>query len=233
MSKGSGFSGFSKETVRFFKGLQRNNSREWFDQNRTLYDKHVMEPAKAFVLAMGTRLRPLVPRIVAVPKINKSIFRINRDTRFSLDKSPYKTNLGIYFWEGPRSRMESSGFYFHLEPPILMLGGGRYIIPDHLLGRFRRAATDPRLGQELTRIITHISKLEGFSLGGKHYKRLPAGFDPAHPNAELLLFRGLYAGCEENIPEELFSERLIDYCFEKYKLLVPLHRWLVKALDRL
>ena len=222
------FSGFNKETVRFFNGLRRNNDRDWFAKHRETYDKQVMEPAKGFVVAMGERLRTAVPRIVAVPMINKSIFRINRDTRFSLDPSPYKTNLGLYFWESGRPRMESSGFYFHLEPPDLFLGGGMYMFPDYLVTRYRRAVVDPKLGKELAKILAVLAKRKDLEPGGKHYKRVPAGYDPDHPNAELLKHKGLYVGYETKIPEELYSARLVDYCFERYEPLVPLHRWLVK-----
>jgi hypothetical protein len=67
-----------------------------------------------------------------------------------------------------------------------------------------------------------------YEIGGRHYKRVPAGYDPGHPNAELLKHNGLYAGCELKIPEELFSARLVDFCFDRYEALAPLHRWLVR-----
>jgi uncharacterized protein (TIGR02453 family) len=232
MPEASPFTGFTRETVRFFNGLKRHNNKEWFEEHREVYDKHVMEPAKAFVVAMGDRLRTIAPRIVAVPRVNKSIFRLNRDTRFSLDPSPYKTNLGIYFWEGSQTRMEASGFYFHLEPPTMMLGGGFYMFPDPFVGRFRRAAVDPKRGKELAKIVADIEKLEGWSIGGGHYKRVPAGFDPGHPNAELLKHRGLYAGVETRIPREFYSAELVAYSFERFKPLLPLHRWLVKLAAR-
>ncbi len=228
MSDESGFCGFTKETVRFFTALRKNNNRVWFERNRETYEDHVMAPAKLFVTAMGARLKTIAPRLVAVPKVNKSIFRINRDTRFSLDPSPYKTNLGIYFWDGSRSRMESSGFYFHLEPPDLMLGGGMYTIPDNLLGRFRKALVDPKRGAEIGKIVAAIRAIPGFSVDGAHYKRVPAGFDPGHPNAGLLKHKGLYAGVESKIPDEFYSARLVDYCFDRFAPLLPLNRWLMK-----
>jgi len=223
------FNGFTKETIAFFKGLKKNNTREWFESRRPIYEAHVMEPAKAFVVAMGARLKELVPRLIAIPKINKSIFRLNRDTRFSEDKSPYKTNLGLYFWEGGRSRMEGAGFYFHLEPPFLWFGTGTYMFSDPQIVRYRRAVVDPKLGKELAKIIAVLSGLEGLEIGGRHYKRAPAGFDPAHRNAALLLHNGLYAGWETAIPKEFYSSRLIDTCMERYVPLIPLHRWLVKT----
>jgi len=229
----TGFKGFTKKTVSFFEDLAANNNRIWFERNRDIYETQVMEPAKAFVTAMGARLRSVAPKIVAVPKVNKSIFRINRDTRFSLDPSPYKTNLGIYFWDGMKPRMESSGFYFHLEPPDLMLGAGMYMFPDTMLERYRQAVVHPRQGKDLAAIIKSLSGVKGIELGGeKHYKRIPAGYDPGHPNAPLLLHKGLYAGFETSIPEEFYSEALIDYCFERYRLAAPLHKWIMGVVKQ-
>jgi hypothetical protein len=78
-----------------------------------------------------------------------------------------------------------------------------------------------------------MGELEGYTLGGKHYKRLPPGFDATHPNGELLLHNGLYAGTEGPIPEELYSEQLIDYCMERFTPLTGLHRWLVDLNTRI
>ncbi len=230
MSETAAFSGFSKDTVRFFSGLKRNNNREWFEKNRETYESQVMAPAKLFVEAMGPRLKKIAPGIVAVPKVNKSIFRLNRDTRFSLDPTPYKTNLGIYFWDAARPKMESAGFYFQLEPPDLMFGGGMYMIPDTLLGKFRRDLVDPKSGAEIRKIVGALRALPGYTVEGTHYKRVPAGFDPNHPNAELLKHKGLYGGIETKIPEEFYSAAFIDYAFKRFAPLLALHRWLLKLI---
>lgn len=221
------FNGFSQETMKFFLALKQNNTREWFSQHKQTFEEEVMEPAKAFVDAMGERLQELAPNIIAVPQVNRSIFRIYRDTRFSPDKTPYKTHLGIFFWEGSRPKMECPGFYFHLEPPNLMLGGGIYMFPKTILEHYRHAVVHPEYGAELMDIIQKIERKDGYNLGGKHYRRIPVGFDPSHPNADLLLYNGLHAGIEENIPAQLFNHRLLDYCMEKFTPLVELHRWLV------
>ena len=124
MSEAAVFSGFTRETVRFYTALRRHNDRDWFAAHRETYDRHVIEPAKLFITALGAKLRTVTSGIVAVPAVNKSIFRIYRDTRFSLDPTPYKTNLGLYFWDGARSRTEAAGYYVGIEPPDLWLGGG-------------------------------------------------------------------------------------------------------------
>jgi len=229
MSGENAFSGFTKKTVQFFRELAKNNDKAWFEAHRDVYEAEVMAPSRAFVEAMGAKLRTVVPRIVAVPKVNKSIFKIHRDTRFSLDPSPFKTNLGIYFWEGPKSRLESSGFYFHLEPPTFMLGGGVYMIPDKALEKFRRAAVGPKSGTELTSILRELGR-QGYEPGGRHYKRIPPGYDASHPNSSLLLHTGLYTGWEGKIPPEFYSPELVDFCFERYRPIIPLHEWLMKNL---
>jgi len=226
MAAAEAFSGFPKKTVAFLRDLAAHNDREWFAAHRQEYEAVVMEPAKAFVRAMGERLRRLSPGIKAEPRTDGSLFRIFRDTRFSADKSPYKTNLGIYFWEGKGSRLECSGYYFHLEPPALMLGGGVYMFSRPQLERYRRVVADPEYGAELVAITKKLTARPGFTLGGEHYKRVPAGFDAGPQVAKLLRHAGLYAGIEAPIPAELHSPALVDYCWEKFKPMEPLHRWL-------
>jgi len=232
MEESDVFKGFSKQTIQFFESLKNNNTKNWFEAHRNDYETFVLKPAKDFVVAMGKRLRTQFPLIVAIPKVNKSLFRINRDTRFSLDKSPYKTNLGIFFWEGIRPRMECSGFYFHLEPPNIVLGGGLYMFPNYLFDTYRNSVVHPRYGKELADILSGLKRKEDVRIEGKHYKRIPAGYDPSHFNAEYLLHNGLYIGNETAIPEELYSEDLIDYCWKVYRLSFRLHRWLVAMTKR-
>jgi uncharacterized protein (TIGR02453 family) len=228
-----GFSGFPRDGVVFFEELKKNNEKEWFDRHKDRFQTAVMSPARAFVSAMGERLRAISPGVVADPRVNKSIFRINRDTRFSLDKSPYKTHLGIFFWEGRRPKMECSGYYFHLEPPRLMLGAGIYMFPRQLIHPFRTAAVDPDHGDRLAEIVETLKKKSRYEIGGVHYKRMPPGYDQEHPNAPLLLHNGLYVGSETEIPEELFSERLLGYCMKVFTDLHPLHQWLVEFGERM
>ncbi len=228
MSNQNDFNGFFKGTVQFFNRLKRHNEREWFQSHREDYESYVLTPARSFVVDMGERLKQISPDIKAVPKINKSLFRINRDTRFSADKSPYKTNMGIFFWEGIRPKMECSGFYFHLEPPNLMLGVGIYMFPKQELHPFRKAVVDPESGEKLSKVIKSISRLKGSEIGGTFYKRVPSGFDSSHPNSDLLLHKGLYAGKTVPIPEELYSAELINFCWKYFKALAPLHLWLVE-----
>jgi len=232
LSEKKRFQGFFPETVTFFESLKNNNNKKWFEAHRKEYETYVKHPSQEFVVAMGKRLRERFPGIHAVPKVNKSLFRISRDTRFSPDKSPYKPYMGIFFWEGSRPRMECSGFYLHLEPPGLLLGVGIYMFPKYLMDTFRNSVVNPKYGKELTAILKKITQKGEYTLGGKHYKRTPAGYDSGHPNADLLLYNGLHAGQQTPLPKEFYTPKLVDYCWERYFPLVPLHGWLVAMTQR-
>jgi len=227
------FSGFSKQTLNFFRDLSQNNNKMWFEQNKERYEQQVLVPSRDFVLALGDRLKKIAPEIQADPRVNKSLFRLNRDIRFSPDKTPYKTHLGIWFWEGPLPRMECSGFYFHLESQRCMLGVGLYAFPKDLLETYRQSVVHPIYGPALTKAITAIKKHKDYYLGGQHYKKIPPGYDSAHKNAEFLLYNGLYAGVDKPVSEELLSEGLVDLCFEHYKHMLPLHNWLLALTKRI
>lgn len=219
------FTGFPEGCVKFLRGLAAHNTKAWFEEHKGEYERVVKAPAAAFVVAMGARLRKVAPGVHAEPLINKSIFKINRDVRFRADKSPYKTHLGIWLWDGRGARMECSGFYFQLEPPDIMLGVGLYMFAKPALEKYRRAVVDPKQGAALARAAAALEKA-GYTLGGEYYKKVPAGFDPQHKNARFLLYNGLYAGEETRIPKEFYTPAFVDYCFARYRAMLPIHEWL-------
>ena len=217
----------------FYQELARNNTRQWFEAHKGDYRKFVITPAQRFVIAMGKHLQILSPGVVADTRINGagSIFRIYRDTRFSLDKSPYKTFLGILLWEGNRKKTENSGFYFQLTPEKLMLGTGIYMFSKSLIKLYRDAVVHPEYGMMLREAIEGVMAVEGYQIGGKRYKRIPSGYDIKHRNAEFLLYNGLNVTTESAIPDELYSETLLDHCFERFKDMAPIHHWLVNVMS--
>jgi len=228
MKKELKFKGFSKKTVAFFKGLEKNNSKEWFDLNRDVYDDYVMGPAIEFVKEMGAQLKSISPNIVADPRRDKSIFRLNRDIRFSNNKIPYKTHLGIYFWEGEGKKLENPGFYFQLDKKNILLAAGMHIFPKHMLTPYREAVTDPIQGEKLIKIISRISKNKSYKLGWPKYKQVPRGFDPGHTNKEYLLYGGIVYIYEEKHPKELLSRKFIDYAFRIFEDLSSIQKWVME-----
>jgi len=226
------FRGYSKKTVQFLDDLAANNSRPWFEQNRSIYQESVLKELSDFVVAMGDRLSAIAPEVVAVPKVDKSIFRIHRDTRFSPNKKPYKTHIGAFFWEGTKKKMENSGFYFHLEPERLFLGVGLYKFPRDFLPVYRSAVTHPELGPALEAAVAQVQTHPEYSLGWKGYKRVPRGHDPEHPRSHFLLHAGLGFQYEERLNDRVFSPELIDDVFERFRHMSPVHHWLLDVAQR-
>lgn len=221
---------FPQSTVKFLTALSRNNNKKWFNHNRERFEVEFLQPAVQFVFDMGDRLPELSPNISVIPKIDKSIFRLHRDVRFSKDKSPYKTNLGLYFWEGKRKKMECSGFYFHVEPKLFFLGAGMYLFSKDQLAKYRLLVSDPAKGKELSGLLNRILKNKNYQLGGKTYKKTPRGFDSEYKYADLLLHSGIYLYYESTNFEELTKKDPSAFAFRIYKDLYPLHRWLLENL---
>jgi uncharacterized protein (TIGR02453 family) len=227
MSAGS--NDFPKKTISFLKKLSRNNTREWFEANRDKYNSDFLEPCFQFVVDMGDKLQDLDPDIVAIPKIDKSIFRLHRDVRFSKDKTPYKTNAGLYFWNGKVKKMEASGFYFHLEPKYFGVGLGMYMFPPHLLKKYRDVVSNTASSKELHQIVRSLEK-KGYSIGGQKFKKTPKGYDPNIKYPGYLLFEGIYAWFESDDFKKLADGKTVNFIFKIFKDMLPLHRWLVKKL---
>ncbi len=220
------FIGFPKELPQFFNQLKKNNTKLWFQTNKKNYEAIVKAPSQEFVCAMGEKLKTITPGINAIPKVNKSLFRINRDTRFSPDKSPYKTNMGILFWAGDGKRMESSGFYFHLEDNVVMIGCGLYMFPKPILQKYRESIVDKKAALKLKQAIKDVLG-KGYVLETKHYKRIPRGFDATTDfEKEYLLYNGLTARIEFGITDTLFSSDIIDLTFEHFQNMLPIHEWI-------
>ncbi len=221
------FKGFSPETISFFLQLRQNNNKTWFEAHRPLYDQAVLGPSRALVEVLGRKLETIAPGIHADPRVNQSLFRINRDVRFSKDKSPYKTYFALLFWEGEGPKLECSSFYFHVEPPNLLIGAGIYIFPTHILKAYRQAVIDPEQGPALASALEAVRKA-GFPIDGQHYKRVPRDFPADHERADLLLYNGLTARYDSVIPEVFYTPELVDFCFEHFQAMLPVHRWLVQ-----
>jgi uncharacterized protein (TIGR02453 family) len=220
---------FPYNTQRFLKQLAKNNSKEWFEKNRIAFNNDFLQPAVQFVVDIGEKLQTIVPEIMAVPKVDKSIFRLHRDIRFSKDKSPFKTNLGILLWEG-KEKKQSPGFYFHIEPKLFFLGSGTYMLENEKLKIFRNAVYSQESGKELNDAVKKVLRNKKYQLGGKFFKRVPKGFDPEYPYAEYLLHNGFYVYYESTDFSELKNPVVLS--FKIFKDMLPVHQWLVKALSQ-
>ena len=134
-------------------------------------------------------------------------------------------------WEGDGAKFESSGYYFHLEPPNIMVSAGIHTFSKDLLKAYRDAVVHPESGPALVKAMQEVGLEKGYDIGGKHYKRVPRGYDPDHENVEFLLYNGLTAGYEEPIPDEFYSSALLDYCYQKYFDMFPIEHWLIELTE--
>jgi uncharacterized protein (TIGR02453 family) len=227
-----GFRGFPPDMLRFYQELARNNRREWFEAARARYSASVVGPAQRFVHELGTRLRSTEKRLLFdAERLNGqgSILRIQRDVRFSADKRPYKTNLGLLFWlDDGRAKKLCPHFYVGIDPQALHLYAGLHGLPPALLLKFRSALLHPRHGRQLETILRAL-EAEGYSTGGERFKRVPAPFDQGHPLARLLRYDGVYV--ERRLPpREATLAGLTSRCAETFQQVLPLLRWISGAL---
>jgi uncharacterized protein (TIGR02453 family) len=223
----SAFTGFPEGTFRFLRGIAQQNSKEWFEAHRSDYEQFYVEPAKAFVAELGPRLRKLSPSVAFEPKVNGSLFRINRDVRFSKDKSPYKTHLDLWFWHGEHRGWDSPGFFFRMFVDKLILGAGMHRFEKTHLESYRRAVLDPRKGSALAAALDTVKSAGAYEIGGATRKQVPRGFDAGHARAALLLHDGLWAGFEGKVPREARSAAFVDFCANHYRAVFPVNRWLL------
>ncbi len=205
---------FSPELFAFLRDLSANNDREWFTANKPRYVADVQEPALAFVEDVGVRLPELSRHFVADARTTGgSLFRIHRDVRFSKDKSPYKTNIGIQFRHARSRDVHAPGFYLNLEPDRVFMACGSWRPDRDTLHAFRTAiAAKPGRWRA---VIDEPPFSEHFTLGGESLKRPPAGFDRDHPQIEDLKRKDFIASValtEADVTGDGFLDQFLELC---------------------
>jgi uncharacterized protein (TIGR02453 family) len=214
---------FGPELFAFLRELKANNDREWFNANKSRYENDLLEPALAFVEDFGLRLPDISPHLVADSRRQGgSVFRIYRDTRFAKDKTPYKTQAGIYFRHERSKEVRAPGLYLHLEPRHVFAGGGIWHAdPKTAHAIRRRIADDPDGWTEAT---------QGIELGrGEALKRVPPAFDKEHPHAEDLK-RKDFAALRYFTQKEATTVGFLDRYEEACRSFTPLMRFLARAV---
>ena len=167
----------------FLRELKANNERPWFEANKARYRAEVRDPMLDFIQAFAEPLAEISPHFRADPRPSGgSLFRIYRDTRFSKDKTPYKTNVGAHFRHEAGKDAHAPGFYLHLEPEMCFAGCGIWHPDGPTLGKIRDAIVERP--EEWTRITASDAFCRTFRLAGEALKRSPRGYDPEHPLIE-------------------------------------------------
>ena len=215
---------FTPALFSFLRQLKAHNRREWFQANRDRYIADVEAPMLRFIADLRPRLVSISPAFVVDPtRTGGSMYRIHRDTRFSADKSPYKTHVAASFSHEEHKRAPSvPGFYLHFEPGDSMGGGGIYHPDMPTLTRIRLAIAEDR------KAWTAV-KRSGLDIEGDRLTRAPAGFDPAHPLIEDLRLKDLYA-LVPLAQREICGDDFLDRYVESCRRVAPLVAFLTRAL---
>jgi uncharacterized protein (TIGR02453 family) len=225
----SGFPGFSTEALQFFRTLARNNNREWFLPRKPVFEQHVKQPMYELVGRLNGALARFAPDYQTEP--GKAVYRFYRDTRFSKDKSPYKTHIAASFRHRQLGgESGGGGFYFAVSHKEVAIGGGMYMPGPETLLAVRR-----HLGQnhkEFRKILAskQVKRLLG-EVQGEQLTRVPKGFAAEDPAADLLKFKQLYLYVE--LPSELATSADLERdIVARFKAMTPFLEFLNAPLPK-
>jgi uncharacterized protein (TIGR02453 family) len=216
---------FGEELFEFLADLEANNDRDWFAANRHRYEQHLLEPALDFIEAFAPRLEEISPHFRADARASGgSLFRIHRDTRFSKDKTPYKTNVGIHFRHELGKDAHAPAFYLHIGRDEVFAAAGMWHPPTDVATRIREAIVErPQRWMRATR----GGSLE---LGGESLKRVPSWADATHPLADDLKRKDFY-GWARLEPAAAVAPDFVDVYAGLCRDGAPLMRFLCDALE--
>lgn len=197
------FPGFGDAVVDFYEGLEADNTKAYWTDNKAVYDEQVRAPMLALLADLESEFG------------TGKVFRPYRDVRFAADKTPYKVQCGAT--AGPH--------YVQVSADGLMVAGGYYRMTSAQVARFRAAVGDDRHGPALETIVEGL-RSEGFTIGGEQLKSRPRGVDPEHPRLDLLRHKSLFAWCSWPPSDELHEPALADRVATTWRRLAPLGQWL-------
>jgi uncharacterized protein (TIGR02453 family) len=220
---------FEPKLFAFLSDLREHNNRDWFAANKSRYEQALLEPALAFIEDFAPHLTQISPHFRAEAKpVGGSLFRIYRDTRFSKDKTPYKTSVGIHFRHERARDAHTPGFYLHLACGEVFAGGGIWRPDTKSVTLIRRAiASEPDAWTQATLSGAFADRLD---LRGDALKRPPQGFEPRHALIEDIKrksFFGIVTLRERDVCAPGFLEEYATIC----RSAAPLVRFICSALD--
>ena len=216
-------------TLKFLKDLKKNNSKEWFEKNRKQYEsakQNFNELTQEIILSFGK-----IDSTIAHLEPKKCVFRINRDVRFSKDKSPYKTNMGLFLSKSGKNATHA-GYYFHLEPGECFIGGGLYMPMPDILAKVRQEIDYN--WREFNKIITNKKFISNFKELDKSKEftltRPPKGYDVNNPAIEFIKMKTWIAGKKIN-DEELLDKKIVKNMVGSFEALKPTIDFFNRAID--
>ncbi len=218
----------SPALFKFLRDLKRHNDRDWFNENKSRYDDDVKQPAVELVRRLEKPLARVAPMLAVVPKGHGgSVMRIYRDTRFSKDKTPYKTNVGISVRHQADGDIHAPGIYLHLDSDECFIGAGCWRPPAPSLAAIRAAiAGDAKAWKKVRNQKTFR---ETYSLGGESLKTSPRDYDKDHPMIEDLR-RIDFIALAPLTESQLTSPDVVDTIIDRIKKARPLMSFLCDAV---
>ncbi len=219
---------FSNEALRFLRGLKRNNHREWFEERRAIFERDLKEPMLALIDRVTEGMAEYAP--AHMRPAAKCLFRIYRDTRFSADKSPYKTHLGAWWSRAEMSKTSGGGYYMHIGPTELVVAAGVYMPEKEQLLAIRRRFLEHHA--EWKRLIEDRQLLRVFAIHDPMpLVRVPKGFPAEHPAIEWIKWRQW--GVTAHLPAETaLKPGLAEEIEKRFRLAAPLVDFLNAPLLR-
>ncbi|MFT4924899.1 MAG: hypothetical protein ACI8WB_000989 [Phenylobacterium sp.] len=220
---------FSDQTFEFLRLLNANNNREWFNEHKPDYEAKVREPALEFITQMQPLLNDISSRFLATPKkVGGSLMRVYRDARFSKDKTPYKTNIGIQFRHFMGKDVHAPGFYLHISETECFVGAGIWRPDGPALAKIRSFIDEnPRAWLKAKEASEFASR---FTLGGESLKRPPRGFTADHPQLEDLKRKDFIAIANLE-PDAIKRDDVAQLCSEYFQSADAYMYYLCSALE--
>jgi len=219
----SAFTGFSPKTLAYLVGLEANNTREWFTEHKDDYQTHLLAPFRALAADLGPTMLAIDPAIEVAPAVGKALSRMNRDVRFSRDKSPYRARMWLGFKRPYKDWSARPAFYFELEPRTHSFGMGFYAAAKATMDRLRTriaAYPDAFRGQ-----VAFLSGQSILAVDGERYKRT---LNPALPDdlQSWYQWKSFYLYHTRDNDDWLFSPALADTLRDAFGLAAPFYRFL-------
>ncbi|HYE83958.1 MAG TPA: DUF2461 domain-containing protein [Clostridia bacterium] len=221
------FQGFSIETVNYLKGLKENNNKQWFEENRDRYKEYLLAPMQQLVLELGPHMLSIDPLFEVSPR--KSMSRINRDVRFSNDKSPYRANMWISFKRVYLDWKEEPVYFFEIFPDYYRYGMGFYNIPKEALYTLRSMIGEKK--KEFNKVHSLYKKQNTFLIEGDKYKRI-INPELTEELNDWYQRKEIYFVCNRKIDSRLFSSGLVKDITDGFKLLEPMYNFFLSLREK-
>ncbi len=224
--EGRKFKGFSPKTLKFLRGLKANNNKAWFQAHRTDYEEYVLQPLRDLVTDLGDFMLDIDPYFEITPSVNKTISRIYRDTRFSKDKSPFRSTAWFTFKNQKKDwTTHVCGYFFELSVNSYRYGMGFYNAAPTIMSRFREMIDENP--KEFLRAISFFAKQKTFVLEGEKYKRI-IDKTKSEKIQNWYQRKNMYLVCNRKIDDTLFSSKLVDVLIYGFGLITPFYHYLQK-----